>query len=198
MLKKGFRLFLIIAASVALIGCGEGEEKLPAADNGNQKQETVDKDSDVSEDIENTDNSQKEEDTVDQEQGTATTEAEIKVYFSNEDATGFSEETVTLPALSEEEVLKALVAKGSVAGDVKLLSMKQSEKDGEKVLELDFSPELETYMSSLGTTGEYMTIGSICNTYLDVYGCEKVRITVNGDTLTTGHAEYPGYMGKFK
>ena len=33
---------------------------------------------------------------------------------------------------------------------------------------------------------------------LSAYDCEQVKITVEGQTLATGHAEYPGYMTKFE
>jgi len=63
---------------------------------------------------------------------------------------------------------------------------------------VDFNEAFGAYVCSMGTTGEYYTIGSIVNTFLDVYGCEKVKITVEGNTLETGHAEYPGYMNRFE
>jgi hypothetical protein len=53
-------------------------------------------------------------------------------------------------------------------------------------------------MQSIGSSAEYYVIGSICNTYMDAYECEKVHITVNGEVLATGHAEYPGYLQRFQ
>lgn len=210
MLKKGLKLVLLIALSAALIGCGSNKDRQPDTD-GSPKQENADTKSNSGTDT-------KEEGTADGNtsgtmEGKTDSAAEnegqsqtadmveagtvIKVYFSNGDATGFSEENIKLESLLPDEVLKALIGKGAVSADVKLLTFTQSEKDGAKVLDLNFSSELETYMSSLGTTGEYLSIGSICNTYLDAYGCQKVRITVNGESFATGHAEYPGYMEKF-
>lgn len=200
MLKKGLKLFAIVMLSAALIGCGnKKEEKIPDVKE-EPKQETVEKDKTEKPDEEHT---QKDEEQITdnsgQDQNTpAEPETVIKVYFSNEDATGFSTENVQLASLSADDILKALIGKGAVAADVKIESLTQSQKDGEKVLDIDFSPEFGTYVGSLGTTGEYMTMGSICNTYLEAYGCQKIKITVKGEVLSTGHAEYPGYMGKFK
>ncbi len=56
---------------------------------------------------------------------------------------------------------------------------------------------LELTLKEMGSSAEYLVIGSICNTYLDVYHCAKIHITVNGEMLATGHAEYPGYMTRF-
>ena len=63
---------------------------------------------------------------------------------------------------------------------------------------VDFNGAFGVYVSSKGTTGEYYTIGSIVNTFLDAYGCEKIKITVEGNTLETGHNDYPGYMDRFE
>lgn len=197
MLKKGLRMFCVIALSVALIGCGSNKSEAENKEPQGTEDVKVDagKEDIAEDDAAKVDTEQKTENT---EPGAAVTEAVIKIYFANEDATGFSEENVTLETLSGEEVLEALIEKGVMAADIKVKSLTQSEKDGEKVLDLDFSPELGTYMNSLGTTGEYMTMGSICNTYLEAYGCKKIKITVDGEVLATGHAEYPGYMEKFK
>lgn len=121
----------------------------------------------------------------------------IKVYYSNSDASGFENEEVSIESLSSDEVLKALVGKGVLPVDVSLLSFKEFEKDGDKVLDIDFSEEFNTYIKTLGSSSEYYIVGSVCNTFLDAYGCDKVHITVDGEIFATGHAEYPGYMGKF-
>ena len=46
----------------------------------------------------------------------------ITIYYSNDDATGFASEEVQIPSLTPEEVLKALVDKGAMAADVRILS----------------------------------------------------------------------------
>lgn len=67
-----------------------------------------------------------------------------------------------------------------------------------KALDLDLNQAFGNALGSMGTAGEYMTLGSLCNTFLDAYGCEKIQITVEGNTLETGHTEYPGYLNKFE
>lgn len=147
---------------------------------------------------ENADKQAGEEQQIPDEQNvSAQTGGNIKVYYSNSDASGFESEEVAIGSLSSNEVLKALVDKGVLPVDVSLLSFKEFEKDNEKLLELDFSDKFITYIKTLGTSAEYYIVGSICNTFLDAYGSDKIHITVNGDVFTTGHAEYPGYMGKF-
>ena len=123
--------------------------------------------------------------------------ADITIYYSNDDATAFTTEEVQINSLSPEEVLNALIEKGAIAADVEILSFETTTVDGKSTILLDFNDAFASYISSMGSTGEYFVMGSICNTFLDVYDCEQIQVTVGGDTLSTGHAEYPGYMTTF-
>ena len=124
--------------------------------------------------------------------------ASIKIYFSNDEATAFLSEEVTLSSLSPEEVLEALIEKGAVAADVQILSFETTTVEEKSTIVLDLNDAFSSYISNMGSTGEYYVMGSICNTFLDAYDCEQIQITVDGKTLSTGHAEYPGYMTEFK
>ena len=123
--------------------------------------------------------------------------ANITIYYSNDDATAFTSEEVQINSLSPEEVLNALIEKGAIAADVEILSFETTTVDGKSTILLDFNDAFASYISSMGSTGEYFVMGSICNTFLDAYDCEQIQVTVDGDTLSTGHAEYPGYMTTF-
>lgn len=54
------------------------------------------------------------------------------------------------------------------------------------------------WLRSFGTAGEREIVGCIVNTYLDAYKAEEIKITEEGQTLTTGHAEYAEYLRKFE
>ncbi len=123
---------------------------------------------------------------------------EIKIYVSNDDATAFVSESVKIDELTPENIVKVLIEKSVLPSDVQVLKCDKQTIDGVESLEIDFNEAFGAYVCSMGTTGEYYTIGSIVNTFLDAYGCEKVKITVEGNTLETGHAEYPGYMNRFE
>ena len=122
----------------------------------------------------------------------------IRDSYSNDDATAFTSEEVQINSLSPEEVLNTLIEKGAIAADVEILSFETTTVDGKSTILLDFNDAFASYISSMGSTGEYFVMGSICNTFLDAYDCDQIQITVGGDTLSTGHAEYPGYMSKFE
>lgn len=124
--------------------------------------------------------------------------AEIKVYVSNDDATEFVSESVKIDGLTPENIVNALVQKSVLSSDIQVLKCEEQTVDGVKSLNVDFNEAFGTYVGSMGTTGEYYTIGSVVNTFLDAYSCEQIKITVEGNILESGHAEYPGYMNRFE
>ena len=120
------------------------------------------------------------------------------VYVGKDDATAFVFESVEIEELTPENIVNVLVQKSALSSDIQVLKCEEQTVDGVKSLDVDFNEAFGTYVCSMGTTGEYYTIGSVVNTFLDAYGCEKVKITVEGNALETGHAEYPGYMNRFE
>lgn len=123
---------------------------------------------------------------------------DVEIYSSNDNADGLKKTTITIAQLTPEGLLNELVSRGVVTGDIQIVSCKEVMEDEEKALDLDLSKSFETYLNSMGTAGERITVQSICNTYLKAFGCEKIRLTVEGQSLATGHAEYPGYLGFFE
>ena len=123
---------------------------------------------------------------------------EIQLYVSNDDATEFVSESVKIDELTPENIVNALVQKSVLPSDIQVFNCEVLIVDGGKSLVVDFNEAFGAYVCSMGTTGEYYTIGSVVNTFSDAYGCEQIKITVEGNTLESGHAEYPGYMNRFE
>lgn len=117
----------------------------------------------------------------------------ITIYKSNENADGFDTETVSLDALTPENIMAALIDAGVVPSDVKVLDFKQEED----TITLDLSKTFEEYINQMGTAGEYATVGSVVNTYLDAYDAKAVSLLVEGETWSTGHAEYETLQGRY-
>lgn len=161
------------------------------SDGNNGKNENKDeenKDDQVTDDSNKNDNQAVQEDES----------AEITIYASNDDATAFISESVKIDELTPEHIVNALVQKSALSSDIQVLKCEEQTVDGVKSLNVDFNEAFGTYVGSMGTTGEYYTIGSVVNTFLDAYGCEQIKITAEGNTLESGHAEYPGYMNRFE
>ena len=193
MKKKMTVLLIVLVGMMCLTACSKSSESQETTVQEEQEKE----DKSDSEEVE--DASEEKEDPVVQESEEEPEDepGEIQIYYCNEDATAFTSEEVQIDSLFPEAVLNALIEKGAIAADVEVMSLETTTVDGKQTLLLDLNDAFASYISSMGSTGEYFVMGSICNTFLDAYDCDQIQITVGGDTLSTGHAEYPGYMSKF-
>lgn len=209
------RILMVILAAVLSFGgaaCGQGttdsgtdtkqEEQKDADDEKDSQNPEADKDQ-----VEDEGSAEKKEDITDKEQDAVSPEEngnkeeqpkQVSVYFSNTDATGFEIAEVTVAQLTPEALIAVLSTKGVLPADVQVNSFEQSEADGEQAIDLDLSESFGIYLRSMGTSGEYIVMGSICNTFLEAYDADKIHITVDGEKLETGHAEYPGYLTQFQ
>ena len=194
MKKKMTVLLIVLVGMMCLTACSKSSESKETTVQEEQEKE----DKSDSEEVE--DASEEKEDPVVQESEEEPEDepGEIQIYYCNEDATAFTSEEVQIDSLFPEAVLNALIEKGAIAADVEVMSLETTTVDGKQTLLLDLNDAFASYISSMGSTGEYFVMGSICNTFLDAYDCDQIQITVGGDTLSTGHAEYPGYMSKFE
>lgn len=200
-MKRKVFVILLVAMLVSVSACSNSTS-IDSSQSDNQKTEQQETDKDmVDQKEENKENqlagedvNKKSEDTVSNEDKSV----DIQLYVSNDDATAFVSESVKIDELTPENIVNALVQKSVLPSDIQVLKCEEQIVDGVKSLDVDFNEAFGAYVCSMGTTGEYYTIGSIVNTFLDAYGCEKVKITVEGNTLETGHAEYPGYMNRFE
>lgn len=204
MKKRLWIIAFVLIFMLCFTACGKKEEPQPSSDVPEEEiQDTEEEDETEDTDQEDDSDEDSGEDSQDSDpSGTGIAEpvadpVGITVFYSNDDATGFASEEVQIAALSPEEVLKALTEKGVLSADIQALSLETRAVDGKESVELDLNDAFIPYLSSVGSTGEYYVMGSVCNTFLNAYGCEQIRITVNGQDLATGHAEYPGYMTAF-
>lgn len=198
-MKEKMVVVLLTGVLLSISACSNSAKAdISQSDSQNTKQSEVDKNKNEQTEDNNknevTDEVDKENNQMNQENNSI----EIKVYVCNDDATAFVSESVKIDELTPENIVNALIEKSVLSSDVQVLKCDKQTVDGVESLEIDFNEAFGAYVCSMGTTGEYYTIGSIVNTFLDAYGCEKVKITVEGNTLETGHAEYPGYMNRFE
>lgn len=180
-------LALVCVLTFGLAGCGKSTEEIKNPSNTEDVQQESDTKIDSTEDQ-----------TADTEENTNSLGAgTILIYSQNHDVSGFDTTEVSLEEITPESILKEIAAEGVLPSDVTVLNFTKKEMDGVQVIDLDLSEKFGSYLKEMGSSAEYLTIGSICNTYLNAYNCAKLHITVNGEMLATGHAEYPGYMSRF-
>lgn len=199
-MKKRIIIFILTGIILTMSACSNSTSTNSSqADNQKIEQQendknNVDQKEENKEEQSGENSDEKSENTVSNEDKSV----EINAYVSNDDATAFVAESVKIDELTPENIVKVLIEKSVLPSDIQVLKCDKQTIDGVKSLDVDFNEAFGAYVCSKGTTGEYYTIGSIVNTFLDAYGCEKVKITVEGNTLETGHAEYPGYMNRFE
>lgn len=194
-MKKIYKT-IVLAAMCALMtaGCQQTEEQ----EEEKQPEAVAIEDEKMDEDVtEESASDETDEAEVSQEEPEKE-EVTVTIYFSNANADGFATEEVNTADLTAQWLLDQLSAREVIPADVQALSCEVTEEDGIKAVNLDLNQAFATFMQSSGTTGEYISLGSVCNTFLDAYGCERIKITVEGGVLSTGHTEYTGYMGKFE
>ncbi|MEY8481372.1 GerMN domain-containing protein [Lachnospiraceae bacterium 48-21] len=121
----------------------------------------------------------------------------INVYCCNEDASGFSSKEVEIASQTPEAILGALLLQNAVPADTQILNFEKSVVDGADSISLDLNSAFADFVYGMGSSGEYYAVGSVCNTFLDAYSCEKIQITIEGAILE-GHASYTGYMTRFQ
>jgi Sporulation and spore germination. len=196
-------LIMILAGLFCLTACEQSQDNPPTEPVTQDEQEKPEDDN-MNEDEEDDQDGEPQEEKPDKDreenQGTdQNTEGttKITIYSCNEDATAFATSEVELDSLTPQAVLDALFVQGAVSADVKINSLEKSTVDGEDTILIDFNSAFASYVSSMGSAGEYYAVGSVCNTFLDAYFCDQIKITVDGATLETGHMEYSGYFGKF-
>lgn len=184
---------LLVGILISLSACSNSTNTdLPQADG--QKTEQQDDDKNKVDQKEKNKEEQSGENSEEQSEDTVSNEdksVEIQLYVSNDDATEFVSESVKIDELTPENIVKVLIEKSVLPSDVQVLKCDKQTVDGVEILDVDFNEAFGAYVCSMGTTGEYYTIGSIVNTFLDAFDCEQIKITVEGNTLETGHAEYP-------
>ena len=151
---------------------------LAACSEKDDKQETDGVSADVSTNVENV------------------TEEKVKitVYCSNENVDGFIKLEAEIDEKNEKEIVKQLFEAGVLPDTVKVTKLENEDK----VLSIHFNEAFRKYISTQGTAGEYVIIGSIVNTFLDAYEAENAYLFVGDQPLETGHNVYNEALGFFE
>ena len=198
-MKKKMVVVLLTGVLLSVSACSNsGTADTSQSDGQNTEQTAADKEKNEQTDDNNktevTDEADKENNQTEQDDKSV----EINIYSGNDDATAFVSESIKIDELTPENVASALVQKSVLSSDVQVLNLEKQTVDGKESLDVDFNEAFGTLVSSKGTAGEYYTIGSVVNTFLDAYDCEQIQITVAGEVLETGHNDYPGYLNRFE
>ena len=174
------RIFIITILSIAMLtACNESGKTNNISKNGQDKKQAEKLEINTKKD------SDKEE------------EAKEEKETQDNDTTAFTADMVKIKELTPENVLNALADKGVIDKDIKINKFEVSEIDGMQSINIDFDQKFKEYIMSCGSTQEYYVVGGICNTFIKAYRADRIKITVDGNCLETGHNDYPDYMFEF-
>lgn len=120
---------------------------------------------------------------------TQPTEA-LTLYVPNEQADGFVKTTVSVQAITKENVVEQLIASGVLADGTTVNTLEIDSSSGIRQIKADFSAPFHQTLQAMGTSGEYVIIGSVVNTFLAAFDADEMLITVDGAVLETGHSVY--------
>lgn len=118
----------------------------------------------------------------------------VLIYCGNAAADGFEQKEVEIKGLTPENLISELAALNVVSIDTEVKSFEQEGTS----LQLDLSRGFSQYVNMMGTSGEYIVMGGLVNTFLTAYGADEILVTVEGKTLETGHASYENPLGFFE
>ncbi len=113
----------------------------------------------------------------------------VRVYYPDAEVMYLRADGVTLAKEDTADpaaALNAMLSYRVLSADARILS---AALDGGE-LHLDLNGAFGAQIRGYGTSGELLTIESLVNTAIEYTGADAVRITVEGETLETGHNIY--------
>ncbi len=114
----------------------------------------------------------------------------IRIYYSDESGEPLCVSMTRTEEITPEILLLNLSFYQMVPDTASVQGFEQRKQEDGLMLMLDLSEDFETYLSGLDAAGEAAAMGSLVNTFLDAYQGSSILITVEGETLNTGHGVY--------
>lgn len=131
-----------------------------------------------------------------EEATSAPAQMSLTLYLPNDNADGFVTREVTLPREAPRDTMEQLIQSTPLAEDImEQLVQAGALPEGVRVLSmdngvLDLNSAFLSFLNTMGTSGEYVVMGSVVNTYLTAFGLDRITITVEGNVPETGHSIY--------
>ena len=123
---------------------------------------------------------------------------QVEIFYGNEDGDRILSEVIEMESVTAAKVMQQLVKKEVVSAEAKVLGITKQTQDGKIRLKLNMSKEFGEFVSTMGSSGEYIIVGSLVNTFLRVYDADDVLILIEGETFETGPQTYETYLQYFQ
>ena len=111
----------------------------------------------------------------------------VRVFRSDDNAERFMVSGVKVGTLSPENVIQSLKDVGVLNEEVAIQGMFNMENNG---ILIDLNQAFLDQLRTMGTTGEYMLVGALVNTFLQNYSADNLLLTVDGVHPESGHVIY--------
>lgn len=147
---------------------------------------------------------EKKEDTAEKAEGTTketeseeSQEEQLTLYLPNENADGWNVTKNQIEQITPDIIIGQLVGAGAIPDSVTVVSFGEDQGEKGLILKLDLSSNFAEGLLNMGTAGEYLTMGSVVNSFLDTYQADGIEITAGGNVIETGHTSFEGVLNHF-
>ena len=113
----------------------------------------------------------------------------IVVYYSDQHAETLLSKKVLVPEINEETIINELIGMKVLNRKVDLNCCTEKKEEDKVFLALDFNEAFQEQLNRSGTTGYRMLLGCVVNTFLSAFRYDSLCMTVNGQTIESGHSE---------
>lgn len=161
------------------------------------KDTTEEKDGKDSEAEKKEDTAEKAEDTTKETESAESQEEQLTLYLPNENADGWDVTKNQMEQITPDIIIGQLVGAGAIPDSVTVVSFGEDQGENGLILKLDLSSNFAEGLLNMGTAGEYLTMGSVVNSFLDTYHADGIEITAGGNVIETGHTSFEGVLNHF-
>ena len=214
---RKFRLLPVIAVSTVLMmgitGCEsttqqpakeetkkeetkEEETKQPETSKETDSESTETKDTTEEKDGKDSE-AEKKEDTTKETESAESQEEQLTLYLPNENADGWDVTKNQMEQITPDIIIGQRVGAGAIPDSVTVVSFGEDQGENGLILKLDLSSNFAEGLLNMGTAGEYLTMGSVVNSFLDTYQADGIEITAGGNVIETGHTSFEGVLNHF-
>ena len=158
---------------------------------------TEEKDGKDSEAEKKEDTAEKAEDTTKETESEESQEEQLILYLPNENADGWNVTKNQIEQITPDIIIGQLVGAGAIPDSVTVVSFGEDQGENGLILKLDLSSNFAEGLLNMGTAGEYLTMGSVVNSFLDTYQADGIEITAGGAVIETGHTSFEGVLNHF-
>lgn len=192
-MRKVLVFVMALSLSVMLLGCS-GTDTSKEANDTTQNTKQEEKQDTSQEKTEPTQDKTEQKDEQVEENDSKDHEAQdqiLKLYYIS-DSEEIECAEIRTNLLQTTDIWNGLIGEGVLSSECKMNSCNVDQE--QKTIDLDVDSGTGSYIRSMGTTGEQQILTCITKSFLKTYGCERLKITENGQPLETGHTVLEGYM----